>query len=377
MLRDFTVSPEPKPLTNSERGYPMISFPRGWYQLAWSDEIQKGYLYSKTCFDSDVLILRNESGDVKVFDAFCPHLGAHLLKSNLAARKSGGLRNFGKSRLKLKSEEIVCPFHSWQFNLDGECKKTSNEKIPTKKMGLKNYPVKEFLGLIFVYLDTERKVPDFELPSFPEIDLKEWTPLLRSVDYFRGHVQEVVENAVDRNHLGPIHGFDVTECTSQLNEHNFSTHTESTKKILGFKCAADLQFYYTGMGFAIGKFTKPFEMLSFVSTLPISDTHIEHRVSIMFKMSSHFIFRIGLIRPLLLRLLHRQAKLDFLPDMLVWENKKYHQTPMLMKDENMILQMRKWCKKYYPDVAQENAQPIRNHLFSASSLPVVMQMPCK
>lgn len=54
-----------------------------------------------------MVVFRTESGVANVFDAYCPHLGAHL--------GIGG---------KVIGDCIECPFHLWSFrSTDGECVK--------------------------------------------------------------------------------------------------------------------------------------------------------------------------------------------------------------------------------------------------------------
>lgn len=51
------------------------------------------------------VVFRTESGEVHIFDAYCPHLGANL--------GVGGI---------VKDDCIECPFHQWSFRAsDGEC----------------------------------------------------------------------------------------------------------------------------------------------------------------------------------------------------------------------------------------------------------------
>lgn len=51
------------------------------------------------------VVFRTESGEVHIFDAYCPHLGANL--------GVGGI---------VKGDCIECPFHQWSFRAsDGEC----------------------------------------------------------------------------------------------------------------------------------------------------------------------------------------------------------------------------------------------------------------
>ena len=55
-----------------------LPIPRGWFAVAHSDEIAKGEVQKAHYFGQDLVVFRTESGKAGVFDAYCPHLGAHL-----------------------------------------------------------------------------------------------------------------------------------------------------------------------------------------------------------------------------------------------------------------------------------------------------------
>ena len=95
---------------------PWAGFARGWFLLMFSDELKLGQVVPMKRFDQELVLFRTESGEVKVLDAHCPHLGAHL--------GYGG---------KVDGEGIVCPFHAWKFDGSGKCVEIPYAKrIPPK-----------------------------------------------------------------------------------------------------------------------------------------------------------------------------------------------------------------------------------------------------
>jgi nitrite reductase/ring-hydroxylating ferredoxin subunit len=54
----------------------------------------------------DMVAYLDSGGDVRVFDAYCPHQGAHL------GHDAGG---------KIVNDCLRCPFHGFHFNRDGKC----------------------------------------------------------------------------------------------------------------------------------------------------------------------------------------------------------------------------------------------------------------
>ena len=84
--------------------FPMPRYPNGWFQVAYSEELPEGGVMPLRYFGRDLVLFRTETGEARVLDAFCPHLGAHL--------GHGG---------KVCGQSIRCPFHAWEFNGAGQC----------------------------------------------------------------------------------------------------------------------------------------------------------------------------------------------------------------------------------------------------------------
>ena len=78
-----------------------IGFPFGWYPLMMSAELAVGEVKPLRYFSQDLAIWRGEDGQVRMIDAYCKHLGAHM--------GYGG---------KVHGTLLECPFHAWRY--DGE-----------------------------------------------------------------------------------------------------------------------------------------------------------------------------------------------------------------------------------------------------------------
>ena len=76
-----------------------LPIPNGWFAVAWSRELHAGDVRPIHYFGEDLVLFRTRSGQARVLDAFCPHLGAHL--------GYGG---------RVMGETVRCPFHGWQFD---------------------------------------------------------------------------------------------------------------------------------------------------------------------------------------------------------------------------------------------------------------------
>src|SRR5688572_25212811 len=76
--------------------------PASWLVFCASRELDRGPTSRAAC-GRQLVAFRTDSGQVAVLDARCVHMG-----SNLSAGEVVG-------------ESIRCPFHHWQFGVDGRC----------------------------------------------------------------------------------------------------------------------------------------------------------------------------------------------------------------------------------------------------------------
>src|SRR5687767_14969896 len=86
----------------------MSPYPTGWFVVAHSAELTSDVVLSLRYFGRDLVAWRDDEGKAVVADAHCPHLGAHI--------GYGGFVEAGC---------VVCPFHHWRFDGDGQ-----NVEIP-------------------------------------------------------------------------------------------------------------------------------------------------------------------------------------------------------------------------------------------------------
>lgn len=171
----------------------------GWFQVAWSADLPEEGVKPLRYFGHDLVAFRCKAGKVRILDAHCHHLGAHL--------GHGGC---------VVDEGIKCPFHGWVWGTDGR-----NALIPyqpgrpnrTRKLTV--WHVLEKNECIYLWHDVRGREPLWEVPDafadFGEhVERYRFVPTgpqdreqLRKLHL---HPQMLVENIVDPNHFKFTHG---------------------------------------------------------------------------------------------------------------------------------------------------------------------------
>ncbi len=158
-----------------------------WHPICLSAEVEKGSSRREKIMSEFITIYRGESGQLYSVADRCPHRGVQL---------SVGW---------VQGEEIRCFYHGWKFDGTGQCTEMPAETPAyAAKIKIRRYPVKEYLGFVFVYLG-EGETP--ELPRYPELE-DESAGVLESLarspvpcNYFQR-----LENNIDQVHVNFAHG---------------------------------------------------------------------------------------------------------------------------------------------------------------------------
>ncbi len=129
---------------------------RNWVYVGRSSDVARPRAFRTfELGDQRILLVRDDRGVLQGFHNTCRHRGAAL------CRESAGL---------LRSGTIVCPYHAWVYNLQGDLLRTSS-KAHASGFDVGDYPlykinVKEWNGFIFIALTDDPPPLDriFDLP---------------------------------------------------------------------------------------------------------------------------------------------------------------------------------------------------------------------
>jgi len=305
--------------------------PYGWFCVSHSHEIKPGEIKIEKVFGKEWVLFRGEDGSVGMTDPFCPHLGAHL--------GHGG---------KVVGENIQCPFHNWEFDSEGWCKKIPYGKVmpgvARKKPILKALPVIEKYGMIFVWYHPKGEDPMWEIPVMPEFEDREnHTEILYHSWDIGTCLQEMGENSVDTPHLKFLHGAPI---------------------IPGVEAKADGPIWHFDImdGYIVGEnhgpgiaFTRhsknDVSMLMFATPTPIDEEMSRVRMAFSWKKYEDDPERAAIAEHLYHHSIgeaegEESAGFESV-DLIVWDNKKYRPKPLLCDGDGPILKWREYFKQFY------------------------------
>lgn len=175
-----------------------------WYPMATSEELGAEAPVRVRALGQDFVLFRDSQGQAACLSNTCTHRGGSL---------AGG---------KIRGDRVQCPYHGWQFDPSGECKKIpsmgADAKIPARTR-IDAYPVEEKYGLIFAFLGDAGEEDRPPIINVKEWDQEGWRPTLQHYD-IEGNYERSVENGLDPAHNEYVH-----------DTHGFSGEKESEYKI--------------------------------------------------------------------------------------------------------------------------------------------------
>nr|MDT0667440.1 Rieske (2Fe-2S) protein [Micromonospora sp. DSM 115978] len=128
--------------------------PNGWFIVSTSEDLLPGETKALYLFGKDLVLFRAETGEPRLLDAHCPHLGAHLAV--------GG---------KVVGDSIQCPFHGWRFDGgSGTCVEVPYDDVEyiPKRATARAYPTVERNKMIWAWHHPFGEPPSYEVPEVAE-----------------------------------------------------------------------------------------------------------------------------------------------------------------------------------------------------------------
>ena len=185
-----------------------------WFVLCESKEVKKTPKSFKI-LNKDVVVYRTEEKNVVAFIDKCPH------------------RNIPISEGKISNGNLVCPFHGWEFNQEGQCLKVPGmmEKETIKAARLKKYNILEKNGLIWICLDPNSTRKPYIPKHIDDSSMKTYS--------FRTHLNcgalNIAENFLDPFHTPFVHAGIIRTAAKRYKNNITPTHTEDGLEVVYIK----------------------------------------------------------------------------------------------------------------------------------------------
>ena len=306
-----------------------LPLPNGWFAVAWSKELGEGDVKPVHYFGEELVLFRTRSGQARVVDPFCPHLGAHL--------GHGG---------RVMAETIRCPFHGWQFDgQTGACTSIPYcERIPAKAR-VRAWDVIERNGMVFAWYHAEQKPPEWDVPVMPEIGAAAWSEPRTFELVLPAHVQDTHENNNDPVHFQFVHKSLETppskiEYASDGRhyriESDFLAQGPWAKYLEKSKLVRDS--WGLGLTAVRTEGVPGAGLLMYSSTTPIEEKKVHSRwlLTATRNVVDYFgeEFMSGLTQ-------------GVQQDLPIWSNKVHRARPVLCEADGYLAEFRKWARQFY------------------------------
>ena len=120
----------------------LASFNSGWYKIGRSEAFKEGKLLGVDSFPLRLVVWRGIDKKINALNAYCPHMGADL------------------SCGKLVQEGLICPFHGWRWDRDGNCNHIPYSDLVPERAKTKRWNSLEENEHVFIWYDSDGKEPD-------------------------------------------------------------------------------------------------------------------------------------------------------------------------------------------------------------------------
>lgn len=310
--------------------FPMPQNPNGWFQVGLSRDVSAGEVKSIHYFGKDLVLFRTQEGEAKVFDAVCPHLGAHL-----------GLG-------RVVDGDLECLMHRWRFAAsDGHTTHIPHAQRIPARAAVPCWPVSERNGVIFVWHHAEGAAPEWEIPEIAGVLTDAWTPWRVSHYQIKTHCQEIGENVLDAMHLLGVHGMVPPEnSSSNVEVHGHELHVFQHMR-MGEGVMADIEVPVktrtVGPGVAILSVeVGPVETVAFVNQTPVDEDLIDAWIVFSLKRQGD-----PETDDTIAEMYQSYLTMQYEQDIPVWDTKRFIHRPLLSDADGPIPVWRKWYRQFY------------------------------
>ncbi len=328
-LTEWRVAPVEGLPSAEERGLD-IGSPFGWYAIERAEFVAVGEAKPIRYFSKDLALWRGEDGRVRVMDAYCKHLGAHM--------GHGG---------KVHGNLLECPFHAWRYDgEEGVVKDIPYAKaIPpqVKRKCTTTWAVTEANGWIWVWYHPKGEAPMWEVVHHPEASNPDWTAYEMHEWVVYGSIQNMAENGVDVAHFKYIHGTaNVPAAELRWGDWGRGADVKAQMGTPSGMVDGLISYDTMGPGQSWTRFTGISETLLVASLAPVEEDVLRVRYCFTQPKVQAEGPGAGLAKALI-----RDICKQLDQDKIIWDRMKFEANPIICDGDGPIPQFRNWYKRYY------------------------------
>mmetsp|Transcript_36634 Transcript_36634/g.42799 ORF Transcript_36634/g.42799 Transcript_36634/m.42799 type:complete len:409 (+) Transcript_36634:24-1250(+) len=314
-------------------------FPNGWYSIITSKELKAGEVKHISALGKEWAVFRTKTGKAGVVGAYCPHLGADL------------------SMGTVEGEDLVCPFHAFHFNTEGQCTKIPYQENIPNSMKCQDIPrVVEKNGSVLIWFDVDGKDPDWEVPEIPEISDKNvrWRGTTRHTVHT--HLQEIHENGADQAHLPVVHWrtiffyrplwhqWGIKWAPNETHKWKTDFEVKEVMKVGNWTVpftTFNVEGHHIGPGFVHFKMQSVFGPIWVVHNLLPVEGFLQKS---NYEMWAPKHIPVWFCKIVLLGWANQYER-----DIKIWNQKMFLNAPQIVKNDGPIVQYRRWFKQFYSE----------------------------
>ena len=306
-------------------------FPMGWYSVERSHQLAIGEVKAVQAFDRELVLYRTRSGRAVLQDAYCPHLGAHLGHEG-----------------RVVGESVRCPFHGWQFGVDGHCEHIPYcDEIP-ERARIRTWHTEEKNGEVYVWFHPENTAPQWELPELAELGDPDWTTPRYTEHLVPAHVQDICENSCDPVHFQFVHRqMEIPESTVTIDDDGRTMHLHSEARTADYPSHLHATTFSPGFALVRNTYGPNAEMVMYNSAQPIDRHTTLMRWTLMVRREIEDLVGDDVMKGIISGLGD---------DYPIWANKVHKRRPVFCKGDQTLVTFRKWVRQFY--LTSEDKQEI-------------------
>lgn len=312
--------------------FPFPGLPSGWYAVALSEELRRGRILARRYFDRELILYRGHDGAVRIADAFCPHMGAHLGRVG-----------------RIEGDLLRCGFHGFRYDGNGRCVATPHGGPPPAGARLTLWEVREQNGLILTWYGAAGEGWDWEVPVLDDAD---WNRIRWRRFDIPTHPQETTENSVDFGHFTQVHGFVDGAITRPVRVEGplLSIAYRAYRGLPApglpiWKVPVDYDVSVWGLGYSqVDVRVDPlrFDLRVWVLPAPRDAEHLDLVIGASARRG------LGPISSWARRLAHGIVCREVEEDLDVWTYKTFIEQPPLAKSDGPVGVYRRYVRQFYP-----------------------------